>query len=250
MSILSEIAAAAAKKVGAVAAEHAAYAVADKVGKGIDRREAKKKAKEEERLAKLKAEHPDLIRLILVHERGKFKESYSVYDSSRKNKKYIVKGERLSRKHHLHLFTADGQTELGMVKEKLFAFRNPFSFEVDPKNFELVVGGSVLGKMKSKSTMGKKRFYFDFNDWIIEGNFISTTYQIKSGDTVLMVVKDKIGTMATDPYYVDIMDQKNELLCLLVAIAIDAAKSTKSEEMKFARKQLKKRIDPFDTPYD
>ncbi len=80
------------------------------------------------------------------------------------------------------------------------------------------------------------------NDWIIEGNFISTTYQIKSGDTVLMVVKDKIGTMATDPYYVDIMDQKNELLCLLVAIAIDAAKSTKSEEMKFARKQLIKRI--------
>lgn len=136
-----------------------------------------------------------------------------------------------------------------MAKEKLIAFRGPLSMDGDPKDFELFVNGKSLGKMKTKASLGKRKFKFDFNDWSVEGDFLQNTYQIKSGDTLIMKVTDKCGTMVYDPYVLDIMDRNSEFLCLLIAVVIDAAQTTKKEDNGFAKEQLKRKLDPSRSPY-
>lgn len=74
-------------------------------------------------------------------------------------------------------------------------------------------------------------------------------YQIKSGDTLIMKVTDKCGTMVYDPYVLDIMDRNNEFLCLLITVVIDAAQTTKKEYNEFAKEQLKRKLDPTRSPY-
>lgn len=103
--------------------------------------------------------------------------------------------------------------------------------------------------MKTKASFGKRKFVFDFNDWRVEGDFLRNTYQIKSGDSLIMTVTDKNGTMVYDPYVLDIMDRTNEFLCLLIAVVIGAAQTTKKEDKEFAKEQLKRKFDPFSTPH-
>ena len=249
VSIVSKIAEKAAEKVVAHTALEAAASALDKASKGIDKIEAKKQAKEERKVAELKASNPNHTRLHLVQERGHFKELYHVYDEAG-TQKYLIKGELLSQKHHLHVYDASGRIELGMAKEKLLALRSPLSFDSDPKNFELFVSGKALGKMKTKASVGKRKFHFDFNDWTVEGDFLRNTYQIRSGNTLIMTVTEKIGTWVYDPYILDIMDRSNEFLCLLIAVVIDAAQSSKKNETEFAKKQLKRELNPFKKPYE
>lgn len=247
MSIVSKLVTVVAEKAISGAPGDAAIKILDKAEKGIDNLAAKKQTKEDKKLANLKKEYPNHVRLILVLQHGKFKESYSVYDENDAIK-YLIKGERLSKKHHLHIYDMSGKVELGMAKEKLIAFRNPLSMDLDPKDFELFLCGQLLGKMKTKASLGKKKYVFDFNDWSVEGDFLRNTYQIKSGESLIMKVTDKTGTMVYDPYVLDIMDQTNEFLCLLIAVVIGAAKTTKKEENEFAKEQLKRSLDPFSSP--
>ena len=248
MSIVSKIASIAAEKAASGAVGDAALSFLDKAEKEIDNLAAKKKSKDERKLEGLKTENPLFVRLLLVQEHGKFKESYIAYDEFG-NQKYVIRGERLSKKHHLHVYDASGKAELGMAKEKLIAFRSPLSLDGDPKDFELIVGKKSLGKMKTKASFGKRKFVFDFNDWRVEGDFLRNTYQIKSGDSLIMTVTDKNGTMVYDPYVLDIMDRTNEFLCLLIAVVIGAAQTTKKEDKEFAKEQLKRKFDPFSTPH-
>ena len=247
MSVLKVIAIGAAKIVSADLADTAS-SLLDKASDGLNKIEEKKQKKENKKLAAIREEHPNHIRLLLIQERGKFKEFYQVLDLNNQIR-YVIKGELLSKKHHLHIYDATGRTEIGMAKEKLIALRGPFSLDSDPKNFELFLNGKSLGKMKTKASFGKTKFYLDFNDWLVSGDFLRNTYQITSGDDLVMTVTDKCGTMVYDPYVLDIMDQKNELLCLLVAVVIDAAKTTKREENEFAKEQLKRSLDPFSSPH-
>lgn len=97
MSIISKAVSIAAKKAAEGSAGDVALSALNKAGKAIDNRIEKKKEKEEKKLASLKAANPLFVRLLLVQERGKFKESYVVYDDANQVK-YIIKGERLSKK--------------------------------------------------------------------------------------------------------------------------------------------------------
>ena len=216
--------------------------------KGVDILAAKKKEKDDKKIAAAKAANPNYSRLYLIQERGHFKEQYRVLDEE-EQVKYLVKGEMLSKKHHLHLYNASGRIELGFAKEKLIALRGPLSFDTDPKNFELFINGRSLGKMKTKASFGTPKFEFDFDDWIVEGDFLRRKYQVICGQTKIMTVKEKLGSVVYDYYVLDIADNSNELLCVLIAIVIDAAQTTKKEEKEFTKEQLKRHMDPTRTPY-
>lgn len=192
----------------------------------------------QKRIAAFLSKNPTHAHLFLHQQWYTWKESYQIFDAQQQVK-YIVKGELLSRKHHLHIYDASGRQRLGTIKEKLIALRSPLSMESHPMDFVIEVGGTKLGKVKSKWAFGKSKFEVTFNDWQIEGDFWGKGFKVISGNDLVMEVSREYAYKG-DMYFMDITDPKNEFMCLLVMLALDAASMSKKDETK--RTARKKRL--------
>lgn len=159
-------------------------------------------------------------------------EKYNVFDENQ-TVKYTVKGELLSLKHHLHIFDAKGQ-EIGAIKEKLFAFRNPFSFEHSPIDYVLFSAGRKLGKVKRRSRFFKTKYIIDFNKWKIVSKELSLKYDVYDGDKIVLMV-----TSMSKPdghiLFVDIYEKNIELVGLMIALVFDSLFISKGERASRAR---------------
>lgn len=169
-------------------------------------------------------------RLIINQKPHTFKESFQIFDEH-ENIKYIVQGKSISATHDLTVYDASGKTKLGRVKEKLISWRFPFSMEANPQDFVFEIGGQKLGKMKSQFSFGKRKFKFTFNNWTLEGNIWGLKYNILDGQEKVMEVSEKVWGSG-DTYYIDIANPDNELLCILILLALDSSHTSKSSENK------------------
>ena len=130
---------------------------------------------------------------------------------------YEVKGV-LSWGHCLKIFGPDG-AELGTVKEEVFSFL---------PRFVLYVGGECVGQIKKEFTFFKPVFTLDCSGWSIEGDLWEWNYLVSDADgrTVMTVQKELLNW--TDTYVLDIADSADALYCLMVVLAIDAAKCSQN----------------------
>ena len=183
-------------------------------------------------------------RLIILQEQYKYKESMQILDSS-ECVKYIVKGKALSTTHQLSLYDKAKSNKLGAVKEKLIAFRSPLSLESKPQDFIIEVDGKKIGKIKSRSAFGKRKFEFDFNGWTIVGDVLGMKYKVMNGKNPIMTIESKL-LRDEKTYYVDIFNKKHELICVLIALAIDSSKSSKANDNARAYKHTKIKYTGFD----
>lgn len=182
----------------------------------------------------------DHSRLIVGQKPYTFKESFQIFDE-RENAKYVVKGKILSAGHHLTIYDAKGKVVLGKLKEKFILFRSPFALERNPKKFVVELQGKKLGLIKSRFAFGKRKFELTFNKWIVEGNILGLKYTVTNGKEKIMEVCEKAFAIG-DTYYLDISKQENELLCILVLLAIDSAHTTKARDNKRTARRMKRRL--------
>ena len=218
MGILSSIVAKAAAAVATDVALDAAETVLDKAHQGMEALEARKEARRE-RKAAANAENAVAVRLLFLPGQRKAKGCFSVYDTFGQQK-YYIRGEGAHGARQIHVYDPFGRTELGTAQEKSGAIRIPVSRASAPNDVGLYVAGYYLGKMKVSGPIKKRSYSFDFNDWTTEGDFRRNTYQVFSGKFPVMAASGKAGPAASDPYLIDITDQRNELLCLLIAAVI------------------------------
>jgi uncharacterized protein YxjI len=211
MSLLALLGVAVAKKI----ALGAAVVAGEKI---------EKKGAENEKRHLAESHHKEHL---LINKRDNFinwKAKFDVCDVNGK-KKYLVKGDRLSIKHHLHICDAKGK-ELGMVKEKLISFRSPFEIhESRPKDFIIEIAGTEIGRVSSVFSFRKRLFEVDFNGWNIVGKFGGTEYDIFSGKRVVAHIEKKLRYNAG--IIVDFSNEMDELMILMMTIAIEAAASPK-----------------------
>lgn len=215
-------------------------AALEKAAEKVDAASKNYEAKAQKQLTDFFASNPTHALLYMVQERGKLRQSYYIFDATQQPK-YFVRGELLSKKHHLHIYDPSGKIEIGFVKEKLIAMRGPLSMEGDPKNFSLQINGKEIGTMKTKYAFGKRKFVFDFNDWEVEGDFFGRNYTVQCEKETIMTVKQK-GFAGGDRYFLDITNPPTELLCVLIAVAIDAAEVSKHQETAWEIEQRKQAI--------
>lgn len=194
----------------------------------------KRKAKIKKFIAQTVEGH---TKLILSQNIYKLKEDFKVYDQN-ENLRYIVKGKLFSSTHDLSVYDSSGNVKLGQVVQKLISFRGPFSKESHPQDFVLYINGKKIGKIKSTYSSLTSKYKLDFNDWMIEGNFIGNIYKVKNKHKEIMRVEEKF-VLNEDLYFLDILSDEDELLCLLIALAIDSSKSSKTQDNK--RTKRKKR---------
>ena len=130
---------------------------------------------------------------------------------------YTVKGQ-LAWGHCLKIFDAFGE-ELGTVKERIFTFL--------PK-FEIYRKGNYMGCISKEFSFFRPRFNIDYNGWHVEGSFMEWDYSIvdPAGHLVATVSKELFNW--TDTYVLDVVDPKDALGVLMLVLAIDAEKCSRS----------------------
>lgn len=138
-------------------------------------------------------------------------DTYDVYDQF-ENPKYFVKAEVFSLGHVIHVYDRQ-QRELGCIRQRLLTLM--------PK-FELELNGQFLGEIKKEFTLFRQRYYLECNGWEIDGGFLGWDYSVMDGERTVMSISKELFHWG-DTYVLNIADPRDEVLCLMVAIAIDAA---------------------------
>ena len=143
-------------------------------------------------------------------------DSYDIYNEAGETV-YTVKGQ-LAWGHCLKIFDFMGR-EIGTVKERILTFL--------PK-FEIYLGENYVGCISKEFTLFRPRFNIDFNGWHVEGSFMEWDYSIVDsyGQCIATVSKQLFNW--TDTYVIDVASPDDALCALMLVLAIDAEKCSRS----------------------
>lgn len=139
-------------------------------------------------------------------------DSYDIYDEEGSTA-YTVKG-KLSWGHLLEIYDKY-DNHIGTVQEKVLTFL--------PK-FVMYVNGQEVGEIRKELTFLKPKFTLDCKGWTVDGDWLEWDYQVRDRSGGLVMKASKEVLRFTDTYVIDIVKEEDALYCLMIVLAIDAAK--------------------------
>ena len=143
-------------------------------------------------------------------------DSYDIFDESGQTV-YTVKGQ-LSWGHCLKIYDA-GNYEVGTVKERVLTWL--------PK-FDMYLGEQYIGCIRKEFSFFRPRFTVDCRDWQVEGDWFEWDYRIVDGRGQVVATVTKELFNWTDTYVIDVADPRDGLSVLMLVLAIDAEKCSRS----------------------
>lgn len=140
-------------------------------------------------------------------------DTYDIYDEW-ENPCFFVESEFFTLGHQIHVNDVGTGQEVGSVHQKLFALT---------PQFELVIGGMDMGYIRKEFTLFRPRYHLSMNGWQVQGDVFGWEYDVvdQGGHCIMHITKELFHW--GDTYVLDIPEARNGVLCLLIAIAIDAA---------------------------
>lgn len=156
------------------------------------------------------------MRLLFKQRFFSWLDSYDVYNEAGETV-YTVKGE-LAFGHCLKIYDATGM-EIGTVREKILTWL---------PQFEMYRGEQYIGCIKKEFSFFSPKFHIDCNGWNVDGDFMEWDYTIlnAAGQCVATVSKELWNW--TDTYVIDVRDPQDALCALMLVLAIDAEKCSRS----------------------
>lgn len=151
------------------------------------------------------------MKLLIKQRVFSWTDSYDIYDESG-NAKYFVKAKLLAMGHQLQVYDVNGN-EIGMIRERLLTFLPAFEIEI---------GGVTRGMIQKQFSLFRPKYQIDFNGWRVEGDFLGWDYDVHSGDRLIMSISKELLHFG-DTYVLDIHNPADELMGMMLVIAIDAA---------------------------
>lgn len=142
-------------------------------------------------------------------------DSYDIYDENGEVL-FVVKGQ-LSWGHLLKIFDRSGR-EVGCVKQRILTFL--------PK-FEIYLGESYIGCISKEFTFFRPVYNIDFNGWRVCGDLFEWDYTIENESGCVATVSKQLFRL-TDTYVIDVLDPADALCALMLVLAIDAEKCSRS----------------------
>lgn len=138
---------------------------------------------------------------------------YKVYDENG-NEVYDVQG-RFSIPKKFEVYDNSGR-EVGSVKGKYFDFF---------PTFNIFKGGECVGYIKKGIKIFGDKFNINFNNWTVDGDIFGWNYTVADENNNLIATLSKHVVNLFDVYTLDIVDPKDALDIMLLAIAIDMEKA-------------------------
>ncbi|MCI8594080.1 MAG: hypothetical protein HFF09_02350 [Oscillospiraceae bacterium] len=151
------------------------------------------------------------MKLLIKQRVFSWTDAYDVYDQ-KEEPKYFVKAEFFTIGHVIHVYDRQ-EREVGCIRQRIFTLL--------PK-FELEVGGHSMGELHREFSFFSPSYTLTGNGWEISGDFFGWEYGVNDGARTVMSISKELFHWG-DTYVLDIADPRDELLCLLIAIGIDAA---------------------------
>lgn len=135
-----------------------------------------------------------------------------------KGEKVFVAEGQLAIGHCFKIYDASDR-EVGMVKQKIFAWLPRFAFYAK---------GRYIGQIKKRLTMFRPVYDLDFNGWHMEGNLFEWDYRIMdaTGRIVAKISKELMNW--TDTYSIDVANSEDALTVLMIVLTIDAEKCSRN----------------------
>ena len=146
-------------------------------------------------------------------------DTYDVYDSAG-NPKYYVKSDFFSIGHRIRVYDKASGRELGVIQEKVLRLF---------KEFEITIDGSSQGIIKKQLSLFRPKYDIEYKGWRLEGDFFQWNYDIYEGANLVVHITKQLFRWG-DTYVLDIVNDRDELPALMVAIAMDAAKCSEKED--------------------
>lgn len=143
-------------------------------------------------------------------------DSYDIYNQAGETV-YTVKGQ-LAWGHCLKIYDARGE-EIGTVQERIFTWL--------PK-FEMYLGERYVGCISKEFTFLRPKYNIDCNGWQVEGDWFEWDYQILNSAGIPIANVSKELWNWTDTYTIDVHNPQDALCALMLVLAIDAEKCSRS----------------------
>lgn len=138
-------------------------------------------------------------------------DSYDIYGEDGRVL-YTVKG-KMAWGHCLEVYNAK-EEHIATLKEEVFTWM---------PRFRIYLGDHYVGDIKKEFTFFKPSFSLDYKGWEVTGDFFDWDYEItESGSAIAWVSKQLFNF--TDTYTIEVAQPENALMCLMIVLAIDAAK--------------------------
>lgn len=153
------------------------------------------------------------MKLLIKQRVFSWSDTYDVYDEWERPR-YFVKAEFFTLGHQIYVTDELTGQEVGSIHQKLFSLM---------PQFDLVIGGMDMGFIRKEFTFFRPRYRLNVNGWQVQGDVFGWDYDVldAGGNYVMHITKELFHW--GDTYVLDIPDERNALLCLLIAISIDAA---------------------------
>ena len=142
--------------------------------------------------------------------------SYDIYDEAGETL-YTVKGE-LAWGHQLRIYDAQGR-DVGLVKQVILTWLPQFEIHIEDR---------YIGCIRKEFSFFKPKFTIDYNGWQVEGEWLEWDYNILNADGWSIARVSKELWNLTDTYSIDVNDPQDALCALMLVLAIDAEKCSRS----------------------
>ena len=154
------------------------------------------------------------MRLLIKQRIIAWSDTYDIYDE-KGEVKYFVAAKIIAMSHQLYVYDKEHR-EVGVVKERLFQLLPVFDIEMN---------GVRKGSIRKKFSFACPKYEVDFNGWRVEGECFGLEYDVYQGSNCVVHISKELFAWG-DTYVLDFADPADELMGLLLVIAIDAANCT------------------------
>ena len=89
-------------------------------------------------------------------------------------------------------------------------------------------GGRLYGSIEKQFTFFKPKYDLNYNGWRCEGDFMAWNYDVYSGCSAVVHISKKLFRWG-DTYVIDILNPADEIMALMLVIAIDAANCSQNK---------------------
>lgn len=177
------------------------------------------RAREEKARRKLFECTPEENVLLINKEQCKLRDEYNIYDEN-ENIVYSIKGKLMSVKPQLRIYDVFGQ-EIGSVKEKMVSMRLSALRESCPVDFDFLIRGKKVAKLRSKRSESGGKLFLLSNGWTIKESFLGDIQTIFSEKKQIATLSQSIW-MKGDTYVIRYQKNEDQLFILMVILAMIA----------------------------
>lgn len=95
--------------------------------------------------------------------------------------------------------------------------------------FEVEIGGRTIGRIQRRFSLFTPRYDIEYHGWQVQGDLFGWDYDVYDGSYCIAHISKELFRWG-DTYVIDIANPEDEILGLMLVLAIDAANCSNNSD--------------------